>query len=49
MGIVQLMLPVLLGDAKVYEYDTFIQEWSQFYNEQSKLLDVIANYKRNAK
>ncbi|MGR5971828.1 hypothetical protein ACT7CX_05930 [Bacillus cereus] len=46
MGIVQLMLPVLLGDAKVYEYDTFIQEWSQFYNEQSKLLDVIANYKK---
>ncbi|BCC06848.1 MULTISPECIES: hypothetical protein [Bacillus cereus group] len=46
MGIIQLMLPVLLGDAKVYEYDTFIQEWSQFYNEQSKLLDVIANYKK---
>ncbi|PGK32752.1 hypothetical protein CN907_26195 [Bacillus anthracis] len=46
MGIVQLMLPVLLGDSKVYEYDTFIQEWSQFYNEQNKLLDLIANYKK---
>ncbi|HDR6310864.1 TPA: hypothetical protein QCU60_002760 [Bacillus cereus] len=46
MGIVQLMLPVLLGDSKVYEYDAFIQEWSRFYNEQNKLLDSIANYKK---
>lgn len=46
MGIVQFMLPVLLGDAKVYEYDALIQEWSQFYNEQNKLLHVISNNKK---
>lgn len=46
MGIVQLMLPVLLDDSKVYEYDTFIQEWSQHYHKQELTLGLIADHRQ---
>ena len=43
IGIVQLMLPILLDDSKIYDYDSFIEEWLKHYNEQNRLLDMITH------
>ncbi|SOC22386.1 hypothetical protein SAMN05880501_11410 [Ureibacillus xyleni] len=44
MGIVQLMLPILLDDSKVYGYDSFIQEWEKHYHKQNRLVETISKY-----
>ncbi|PIC70821.1 hypothetical protein CSV77_05785 [Sporosarcina sp. P16b] len=46
MGIVQLMLPVLLDNEKVFTYDAFIQQWTIHYNKQNQLLDSISQYQK---
>lgn len=43
IGIVQLMLPILLDDSNIYDYDSFIEEWLKHYNEQNRLLDMITH------
>lgn len=44
MGIVQLILPVLLDDSKVYDYDSLIQEWTIHYHKQEILLGLISDH-----
>ena len=45
MGIVQLMLPVLLDESMVFNYDALINEWSKHYHKQNMLIESISNLK----
>ncbi|WP_043931130.1 hypothetical protein [Bacillus sp. EB01] len=47
MGIVQLMLPILLDDSSVTEYDSFIEEWSKHFSKQNELLGIISVYQKD--
>lgn len=46
MGIVQLILPILLDDSKVYDYDSLIEEWTNHYHKQEILLGLISDYQK---
>ncbi|MDF9843755.1 MULTISPECIES: hypothetical protein [unclassified Paenibacillus] len=44
MGIVQLILPVLLDESVMYEYDSFIRQWTAHYHKQEQILQVISSH-----